>query len=117
MNKVLNRTTHGKVYVCSKCDKLHIEFNNFAFSFKEKEYEYFSECLNRVDGEYYESLNYNSPYSRKIIIPIGHKNVSMLLSKVELREFVQLLNFDKKVTVGEFLSFKEINIAGSEHLN
>ncbi len=117
MNKELSRTANGKIFMCSHCDKLHIEYNNFEFSFNPKEFNYFTDCINRIDGEYYEALNSNSPYSRKVIVPIGHRNISMLLSRSELNELKQLLNYSSGMRYKQFLTSKEISASVCENLN
>ncbi|WP_430813698.1 DUF6686 family protein [Carboxylicivirga sp. RSCT41] len=111
MDKVLSQTPNGRVFICPNCEKIHVEFHNFLFSFTKEEFHYFQQCFARMDGCYYEAINADVVYSRKIIVPIGHKNASMMLNSLELKELQQLLKCQKrKVDAGLFLSVKEIGI-------
>lgn len=111
MDKVMSQTPNGRVFVCPNCDKIHIEFHNFLFSFNDEEYRYFKQCFARMDGCYYESLNSDIVYSRKIIVPIGHKNASMMLNRYELVELQMLLKGSKaRLQPSYFLSVKEIGM-------
>ncbi len=109
MDKLINQTPNGRVFICPNCDKIHIEFHNFLFSFNDEEYHYFKQCFAWMDGCHYESINSDIVYSRKIIVPIGHKNASMMLNRYELVELQMLLNGSKvKQHPSYFLSVKEI---------
>lgn len=111
MDKVLSQTQNGRVFICPNCDKLHIEFHNFLFTFTKEEFHYFQQCFARMDGCYYEAINSDIIYSRKIIVPIGHKNASMMLTSMELKELQQLLIYQKSNSAPDvFLSVKEIGI-------
>ncbi|MCU4154384.1 hypothetical protein J1N10_00220 [Carboxylicivirga sp. A043] len=111
MDRVLSQTPNGRVFICPNCEKIHIEFHNFLFSFNKEEFQYFQRCFARMDGCYYEALNSDIVYSRKIIVPIGHKNASMMLNGRELKELQRLLKCKKDVFVPDsFLSVKEIGI-------
>jgi len=112
MDRVISQTTNGRVFICPNCEKIHIEFNNFLFSFNNDEFGYFKSCFERIDACYYEKMNTNIAYKRKIIVPIGHRNVSMMLNKKELKE-LQVLLTKRAEPKGQsfFLSTQEIGIA------
>jgi len=59
-----------------------------------------------LDGNEWEYKNRNSYYRRKIIIPIGHKNINILLNNEELQELKQLLSTKKQ----EYIIKESINI-------
>ncbi len=109
--KVINQTANGCVFICPGCDKIHVEFQNFLFSFDEKEYKHFSSCFLRLDGAYYEQVNARLHSRRKIIVPIGHRNASMQLNRKELEE-IQVLLSGESAHLGAsfFLSTREIGI-------
>ena len=110
MDKVSNKTENGKVFKCSKCDAIHIEFNNLNFNFSEKQYKHFANYILKLDGNEWEYKNRNSHYRRKIIIPIGHKNVNILLNNAELQELKQLFSFEKQGSIiSEDLKIMNIN--------
>ena len=92
MQKIINQTENGKIFRCESCNKIHIEYKNLNFNFKEKEYLDFAKYFQKLDGQYWEYLNRESPYQRKIQVPIGHKNLNILLSNTELQELKSLLS-------------------------
>jgi len=111
MDKVISQTANGRVFICPSCDKIHVEFHNFLFSFDQQEYRYFKRCFERMDGCYYEAINSEIVYQRKIIVPIGHKNASMMLNRFELKELQDLLGGTVKSSdLPVFLSVKEIDV-------
>jgi len=110
MNKVSNKTENGKVFKCSKCDAIHIEYKNLNFNFSEKQYKHFADYILKLDGEEWENKNRNSHYRRKIIIPIGHKSVNILLNNTELQELKQLFSSKKHYgIVSEDLKIMSMN--------
>lgn len=109
--KVISQTANGCVFICPSCDKVHVEFNNFLFSFDQREYNHFSNCFLRMDGDYYEQANAAINYSRKSIVPIGHRNASMMLNNKELGELKQLLSgTDKLDRIDRYLTTHDINV-------
>ena len=96
MNKVSNKTENGKVFKCSNCDAIHIEYKNLNFNFSEKQYKHFVKTILDLDGDELEYKNQNSQYRRKIILKIGHENVNILLDNGELQELKKLLSYKKK---------------------
>jgi len=89
MTILFNKTKNGKVFICSNCNEIHIEYKNFNFN--ENEYKYFSNYFLKLWSEEWEHKNKYTFYNRKIIIPIGHKNFNMILNSEELIELKQLL--------------------------
>lgn len=103
MNKIFNETENGKVFKCSKCNAIHIEFNNLNFNFSEKQYKHFVDYILKLDADEWEYKNRNSHYRRKILIPIGHSNVNVLLNKKELQELKYLFsNVEQNKSVMEY---------------
>ena len=92
MDKLENTTANGKIYKCTCCNKIYIEYKNLNFTFNEKEFDYFSDFIRNLDGILWETKNANSPLRRKIVIPVGHKNLRVLLNNVELQELKSLLS-------------------------
>lgn len=86
MNRIMNQTENGKVFRCSACNKIHIEYKNLNFNFNEEEYENFSSYFMELDGHYWESVNSQVSFRKKIIVPVGHKNLKVLLNNSELEE-------------------------------
>ncbi len=111
MDKIISQISNGRVFVCGNCDKIHIEFYNFLYSFNEEEYCFFKSRIEQIDGCYYESQNAQLSYKRKIVVPLGHRNVSMLLNQSELEELQLLLSQRCNVPdVNCFISVKEMGM-------
>jgi hypothetical protein len=109
MNTILNKCTNGKVFKCGSCNKIHIEYKNIALNFSNEEYNQFARYFRNLDGQYWEQVNYNSEYKRKIIVPIGHKNLNILLNNNELIELKQLLYNNKNINTYPIIRSSEIN--------
>ncbi|TAJ11707.1 hypothetical protein DMA11_15765 [Marinilabiliaceae bacterium JC017] len=96
MQKIINRTSNGNIFICSHCERIHIEYKNLNFNFSRQEFDYFARYFMNLDGDYWERVNAGAIYRRKILIPVGHKNLCLLMNKQELSEFRQLLRGRKK---------------------
>jgi hypothetical protein len=91
MVQFIGKTVNGKVFKCDKCTAIHLEFKNLNFNFSEKQFLYFVKTIQELDGNEWEERNKHSVYSRKIMIPIGHKNFTILLNNQELNELNDLI--------------------------
>ena len=96
MSNIINQTQNGKVFRCSGCNKIHIEYKNLNFNFDDEEYKNFACYFMELDGPYWESVNSHVSFRKKIIVPVGHKNLNMLLNNSELEELKQL--FSRPIT-------------------
>ena len=112
----MSRTENGKIFRCAKCDAIHIEYKNLNFNFSEKQYKHFADYILELDGEEWEHRNRNSHYRRKIIIPIGHKNINILLNSTELQELKQLFSVKKRNNIVSE-DIKIINLNFTNFLN
>lgn len=92
MTTLFSKTENGKVFICSKCNEIHVEFKNFNFNFSQSEYLHFSNYFMKIEADEWEYKNRETFYNRKIIIPLGYKNFNMMLNKEELLELKQLLS-------------------------
>ena len=92
---IIRQTDQGKVFKCSKCNFIHVEFKNLNFNFNTAQYEHFANYIQNLDGSEWENINRDSNYSRKIMIPIGHQNFNIILNADELIEFNNLLNIQQ----------------------
>ena len=86
MVHIIKETKQGKVFKCSSCNKIHIEFGNLNFNFSEYQYKIFSEYISNLDGDFYEKHNARSFLTRKIRIPLGSSGFCFLLSGDELKQ-------------------------------
>lgn len=91
MKQIINKTLYGTVFTCSRCEKIHVEFNNINFNFTEKEYRQFVRYLNELDGSYWEEKNKNSLFRRKIRIPFSGTSLCLMLNSEELSSLRSLL--------------------------
>ena len=103
MNKIINKTVNGNIFRCSECNKIHIEYKNLNFNFNDTEYMNFANYFLELDGKYWESVNFQTSFRKKIIVPIGHKNVNILLNNTELQELKKLfskpINSEPKILI------------------
>lgn len=91
MSNILFQSINGKVFKCGSCAKVHVEYNNLNFNFTTEEYKRFATYIQKLDGSFWESKNQTTQYRRKILIPVGHKNINLLLNNSELKELKDLL--------------------------
>lgn len=93
--QLISKTSNGRIYICSSCANIHIEYKNLSFSFTKEEYDSFKKYFSTIDGEYWESRNKDSFHDRKIQIPIGHKNFKIAMNSIEVYELKVLLSDEK----------------------
>ena len=106
----INETQNGRVFKCSKCNAIHIEYKNLNFNFSEKQYKHFADYILKLDGNEWEHKNRNSHYRRKIIIHVGHKNINLLLNNAELQELKQLFSTKKQENrISESINIMNLN--------
>ena len=92
MTKIINQSENGQIFKCGSCQKIHVEYKNLNFNFEEKGFEHFVAYFLNLDGEYWEKRNAKNDFRRKIIVPIDHENVHVLLNNEELQELKTLLS-------------------------
>ncbi len=108
--QILSKTLNGKIFICKTCDKIHIEFNNLNFVFAPEEFKFFRNYFKNLNEHHWKKVNEKSQYDRKIMIPIGHRNFTMLFHVEEIQEMRQLLgNYDKKTSSQQLLQFKSLS--------
>lgn len=88
---IINQTINGRIYKCSECNKIHVEYKNLYFSFNNKEYHNFQNYIQNLDGQYWVRQNKDHSSERKIHIPINHPNLVMNFNLEELGELKELL--------------------------
>ncbi|RKD91840.1 DUF6686 family protein [Mangrovibacterium diazotrophicum] len=88
---IINQTINGRIYKCSECNKIHVDYKNLNFSFNQKEYNNFQTYIQNLDGKYWVKKNEDHSGERKILIPINHPNLIMSFSLEELYELKELL--------------------------
>lgn len=92
MMRIINKTDFGLVFKCYHCRKIHIEFGNLNFNLSEEEFNFFSEYLEKLDGDYWECRNATSIFTKKIRIPLsGSQAFCILLDKEELKQLKELV--------------------------
>lgn len=89
--EIINQTINGKVYRCTTCNKIHVDYKNLSFTFNKPEYQNFSQYMKKLDGEYWAQKNEEHSGNRKIMIPINHQNLILNFSMAEIVELKDLL--------------------------
>lgn len=85
-------TKNGQIFICSHCQKIHLEFGNFTIDFPTLSHlKKFAQHLNDIDGQYYETRNQQTAYRRKIIIPMPGSDLKMIFTNAEIEELCSLL--------------------------
>lgn len=109
--RLLNQTPNGKIFKCLFCNKVHIEYKNLNFVFEREEFEPFRKYFLNLDPEHWESVNRNSIYNRKIMVPIGHKNFTVMFNTKEIYELKSMLyNMFKGKKELAFIASSEIEL-------
>lgn len=119
---IFRKCENGQIFICNKCQKIHLEFGNFTFDFtSEIKLRDFLENLEQIDGSYYEALNKPSAYVRKIIVPVPNSSLKILFTSEELHEIRNLIrgfmgrNKKELVTITR-IEF-DFNAFAPKHLN
>lgn len=92
MNTRIYSTDKGQVIRRIPDNDIIIEFGNLSWKLSILQFKMLKKFAQKIDGTYYERMNKNSFYRRKIRIPVKGTNLSIVLSAEELDEFKALLN-------------------------
>jgi hypothetical protein len=90
--KVLNRTSNGILLFCQQRDMYQLLFNNLTFDLSSIEMTSFSNYLEQIDIDYWETEYKYSIYEKKIPIPTLQTNFLILLNRKELEELRYLVD-------------------------
>ncbi len=85
------KTLHGHIFTCSRCHKIHFEFNQLSIDFANLYLlNGFKSYLDQIDQNNKYS-NETQQYIRKIHIPFPRTNLKMVLTQNELKELIILI--------------------------
>lgn len=84
--KIINRTSNGILLHCQNRSMYQLLFNNLAFDLNSIEMTSFSNYLEQIDTDYWETEYKHSIYEKKIPIPTLQSNFIILLNRKELKE-------------------------------
>jgi hypothetical protein len=110
-NQIIKRTKNGLLFYCKSCDLIHLEFKNLNFNFSEKQMVKFTGYIKNLNAREWERINKDSPFKRKIVVPISHDSFNFLLNGAELAELQDLVSTTKTSTLNTLL------LQGIEHIN
>ncbi len=91
--KILIETANGKIFKCSQCEAIHIEYRNLNFNFQKEDFRKFIQYVNSLGANETEKRNQQSIFSRKILMPVGNKCFNVIFNSIEFEEFKRMLNF------------------------
>lgn len=91
MNAKLYSTKYGQIIRKIPENEFIIEFGNLSWKLTLYQFRMMKNFIKRLDGQFYEELNKDSFYRRKIRIPIKTTNLSILLNQDELLDLKTLL--------------------------
>lgn len=93
IRKTIGKTENGHVFLCGTCTMIHFEYKNLNFNFhSEQEYQHFIIAFIDLDGRYWEALNHDVFFKRKIIVPTELMGFNILLTYEELLELKALFS-------------------------
>ncbi|TLX77490.1 hypothetical protein E9993_02310 [Labilibacter sediminis] len=93
MKEIGTKSVNGHMFTCSKCDKIHFEFNQIGIDFSSIDIlRDFYNYLVKIDGVEFETLNKKTTYQRKIHIPFPNTAIKLLLSLNDLNELITLIH-------------------------
>lgn len=105
---IYNRTSNGSLFKCDDCNSIHLEFNNLNINFSNStKYEEFARFLHQLNADEWVEINKNTPYQRKIMIPLGTGNLNFILHAGELEDLKRLCI---KNLEPDIIQFKELLI-------
>ena len=104
--KIINRTSNGILLHCKNRDMYQLLFNNLTFDLSSIEMTSFSNYLEQIDIDYWETEYKHSIYEKKIPIPTLQTNFIILLNRKELKELRFLVDC---ISQYKILQFAEIN--------
>ena len=112
--KTIKETNNGRVFMCGKCDALHVEYKNLNFNLTNKQFNDFSTYLNDLDGMEWENRNADSTFTRKIIVPTQDPFFNVILNNNELRELrvlfaCSIISNESVLKYKELLQFTRLN--------
>ncbi len=91
-NLILNETEKGRIFLCSFCNGIHVEFGNISLKFEVEEFKSFKELL--------EAIDINNPFKGsmcindkgKIMFATGLPEVVLLFDPYEIEELKKLVS-------------------------
>lgn len=104
--KIINRTSNGILLHCQNRGMYQLLFNNLTFDLSSIEMTSFSNYLEQIDVDYWETEYKHSIYEKKIPIPTLQSNFIILLNRKELEELRFLVD---SITQYKMLKPFEIN--------
>lgn len=110
--KVLNRTSNGILLYCQHRDMYQLLYNNLTFDLSSIEMTSFSNYLDQIDVDYWETEYKHSIYEKKIPIPTLQVNFLILLNRKEVMELRFLID-----CIHEYKILKPIEISYHMNLN
>ena len=108
--RILSQCNNGKVFKCQSCDKIHIEYKNFYFSFDDEEYEFFKKFFIQFNNNRLDNFTKNEHCQRRFKVSVGHPNLVALFNHSEIDELKVLLKgYSKQAETFKLITSRSIN--------
>lgn len=91
MKITYKKTENGRIFKCTNCNDIHIEYKILNINLSERQFKQFSLNIIAIDGEAWEARNKCCEGKRKIFIPLESKSIILMLNNTELIEFKTLV--------------------------
>jgi hypothetical protein len=105
--QIINETKNGLLFFCTGCKRIHLEYKNINLNFTKSQLHEFHENIHQLDGPSWEHVNQNSPFKRKIVLPLDTSTFNFLVNMAELIELKQLIHPPRNSSLERIL--KNIN--------
>ncbi|MFV0377406.1 MAG: DUF6686 family protein [Mangrovibacterium sp.] len=86
----INQTTNGRIYKCSECNKIHVDYKNLSFSFQPQQYQNIQKYIQQLDAAYWASQNEEANGQYRVMIPINHESLMLNFTPFEISELKEL---------------------------
>ena len=88
---MINETERGRVFLCSSCNSIHMEFGNISLRFPFKDFVEFRKTLDEIDIKNIKKEPFFIRNNNRVCFETGLPDVHLLFSIEEIKELKALL--------------------------
>ena len=107
--KNLNQTRNGFLTYCVNCKIYHLTYGQFYLELNEQEFNQFGIYLEKIDPDYWENHFCSCKMQRKIPIPTLQANLTLMVSRYEVKDVKKLVFFNEKKEQPDYLELKDVD--------
>ena len=118
MDNMKKLSENGRLFICSSCRKIHLEFGNLAMDFHSKtKLKELLNFLNTVHANHFENEVLSNNSRRQILVPFTNSSIKLLLSDEEINELTNLIRAFLKDSVNPVNTKTEARFTNLEKLS